>query len=80
LIANISKGSVFCALSLRCRGGRALTPQSIDLFVEHRCAAAGLDPPEFRHTDFAQATSPRPIHCRVSLLEAMRQSRRRLAQ
>jgi len=76
--ADLSKAPVFCAID---RWGadedRALTPQSINLIVKRRCAAAGLDPKDFsahgQRACYLAEASPRG----VSLPEVMQQFQHR---
>jgi len=79
--ANIAKGSVFRAID---RWGaledRALTPQSINLILKRRCAAAGLDPREFSAHGLRAGYLTEAARQGVPLPEAMQQSQHRSIQ
>ncbi len=79
--ADIAKGPVFRAID---RWGavedRALTPQSINLIVKRRCAAAGLDPLEFSAHGLRAGYLTEAARRGISLQEAMQQSQHRSVQ
>ncbi len=78
---DISKGPIFRAID---RWGavedRALTPQSINLIVKRRCAAAGLDPKGFSAHGLRAGYLTEAARRGVSLPEAMQQSQHRSVQ
>jgi len=59
---------------------RALTPQSINLIVKRRCAAAGLDPKDFSAHGLRAGYLTEAARRGVSLPEAMQQSQHRSVQ
>ena len=73
--AKIARGPVFRAID---RWGtleeRALSPQSVNLIVKRRCAAAGLDPREFSAHGLRSGYLTEASRQGVSLPEAMQQS------
>jgi len=73
--AKIARGPVFRAID---RWGtlkeRALSPQSVNLIVKRRCAAAGLDPREFSAHGLRSGYLIEASRQGVSLPEAMQQS------
>jgi len=79
--ADISKGPIFRAID---RWGavedRALTPQTINLIVKRRCAAAGLDPKGFSAHGLRAGYLTEAARHGVSLPEAMQQSQHRSVQ
>jgi site-specific recombinase XerD len=79
--ARIAKGSIFRAID---RWGtleeRALAPQSVNLILKRRCAAAGLDPREFSAHGLRSGYLTEAARQGVSLPEAMQQSQHRSVQ
>ena len=79
--AKIARGPVFRAID---RWGtleeRALSPQSVNLIVKRRCAAAGLDPREFSAHGLRSGYLVEASRQGVSLPEAMQQSQHRSVQ
>jgi hypothetical protein len=79
--AKIARGPVFRAID---RWGtleeRALSPQSVNLIVKRRCAAAGLDPREFSAHGLRSGYLTEACRQGVSLPEAMQQSQHRSIQ
>jgi integrase len=79
--AKIARGPVFRAID---RWGtleeRALSPQSVNLIVKRRCAAAGLDPREFSAHGLRSGYLTEASRQGVSLPEAMQQSQHRSVQ
>ena len=79
--AKIARGPVFRAID---RWGtleeRALSPQSVNLIVKRRCAAAGLDPREFSAHGLRSGYLAEASRQGVSLPEAMQQSQHRSVQ
>jgi len=79
--ADIGKGPVFRAID---RWGaiedRALTPQSVNLILKRRCAAAGLDPREFSAHGLRSGYLTEAARQGVPLPEAMQQSQHRSVQ
>jgi len=79
--ADIAKGPVFRAVD---RWGaaeeRALTPQSINLIVKRRSAAAGLDPRDYSAHGLRAAYLTEAARRGVALPEAMQQSQHRSVQ
>ncbi len=78
---NVMKGPVFRAID---RWGaveeRALTPQSVNLILKRRCAAAGLDPREFSAHGLRSGYLTEAARQGVPLPEAMQQSQHRSVQ
>jgi integrase len=79
--AKIARGPIFRAID---RWGtleeRALSPQSVNLIVKRRCAAAGLDPREFSAHGLRAGYLTEAARQGVSLPEAMQQSQHRSIQ
>jgi integrase len=79
--AKIARGPVFRAID---RWGtleeRALSPQSVNLILKRRCAAAGLDPREFSAHGLRSGYLTEAARQGVSLPEAMQQSQHRSVQ
>jgi integrase len=79
--AKIARGPVFRAID---RWGtleeRALSPQSVNLIVKRRCAAAGLGPREFSAHGLRSGYLTEAARQGVSLQEAMQQSQHRSVQ
>jgi integrase len=79
--AKIARGPIFRAID---RWGtleqRALSPQSVNLIVKRRCAAAGLDPGEFSAHGLRSGYLTEAARQGVSLPEAMQQSQHRSVQ
>jgi integrase len=79
--AKIARGPIFRAID---RWGtleeRALSPQSVNLILKRRCAAAGLDPREFSAHGLRSGYLTEAARQGVPLLEAMQQSQHRSVQ
>jgi integrase len=79
--AKVVRGPIFRAID---RWGtleeRALSPQSVNLIVKRRCAAAGLDPREFSAHGLRSGYLTEAARQGVSLPEAMQQSQHRSVQ
>jgi integrase len=79
--ARIAKGSIFRAVD---RWGtveaRALTPQSVNLILKRRCAAAGLDPQDYSAHGLRSGYLTEAARRGVPLPEAMQQSQHRSVQ
>jgi integrase len=79
--AKIARGPIFRAID---RWGtleeRALSPQSVNLIVKRRCAAAALDPREFSAHGLRSGYLTEAARQGVSLPEAMQQSQHRSVQ
>jgi integrase len=79
--ADIKKGPIFRAIDRwEAIEERALTPQSINLIVKHRCALAGLEPKEFSAHGLRSGYLTEAARQGVSLPEAMQQSQHRSVQ
>jgi integrase len=79
--ADISKGPIFRAIDRwEAVEERALTPQSINLIVKHRCAMAGLDSREFSAHGLRAGYLTEAARRGVALPEAMQQSQHRSVQ
>lgn len=79
--AKIARGPIFRAID---RWGtleeRALSPQSVNLILKRRCAAAGLDPREFSAHGLRSGYLTEAARQGVPLPEAMQQSQHRSVQ
>jgi integrase len=79
--AKIARGPIFRAIN---RWGtleeRALSPQSVNLILKRRCAAAGLDPREFSAHGLRSGYLTEAARQGVPLPEAMQQSQHRSVQ
>ena len=71
---DISKGPNFATSPMGAVEDRALTPQSINLIVKRRCAAAGLDPKGFSAHGLRAGYLTEAARRGVTLPEGMQQS------
>lgn len=63
-----------------CVGGRALTPQSVNLVLKRRCSQAGLDSADFAAHGLRSGYLAEAARKGVALPEAMQQFRHRSVQ